>query len=189
MNVFWHVYLWNIGKNEYHLFWYTLYDKLLQDIFGINSNWTQSSEGHRLCYLRMFTTRRHAKNILAIYLNNNKAIQLQRWKSSKGIPLGYSIWFPHTHCRRFPHRESINFKWTSPLDTSTYNLYTLCNRFIRHVSQKGCELQMDLLKLSIHLKIAPIPWKTCNKSLTGDVKISNTLDHFLERSCSSKHRL
>ena len=37
------------------------------------------------------------------------------------------------------HRGSNNSKWISLLDTSTYDLYTLCDRSNQNVAHRGCE--------------------------------------------------
>ena len=47
-------------------------------------------------------------------------------------------------------RGSIDFKWNSPLDTFTWNVYTLCYKFNKYATQRENEFQMELLKGVLH---------------------------------------
>ena len=47
------------------------------------------------------------------------------------------------------HMGSINFKCISMLDTSSCNVHTLCGRLNIIVAQRGCELQMESLNMSV----------------------------------------
>ena len=43
-------------------------------------------------------------------------------------------------------------------------VYTLCDTLIQDVEQRGCEIQMELLNLSIHLEIILPMWETSGTS-------------------------
>ena len=68
---------------------------------------------------------------------------------------------------------STNFMWNSPLDTSTWNTYTLWDRF----TQMGYEFQIVLPNKLILLKLTHPLWKIDSKSSTGGVWISNGVAH------------
>ena len=58
-----------------------------------------------------------------------------------------------------------------------WNAYTLCNILKQNVAQRGCEFQMELLNMPIHLKITHPLKKTCSKSSTEGVCILNGASH------------
>ena len=65
------------------------------------------------------------------------------------------------HCNiNFSHR-SPNFKRNSPLDTSTWNMFTLCGRLNQFIAQRVCEFQIALPNKLTHLKITLPLWNTC----------------------------
>ena len=66
-----------------------------------------------------------------------------------------------------------NYKWTSSLDTSAWNMYTFCGRLNQNVAQREWECQMEFLNMLTYKKISPPLRETCSKSSTGGVWISN----------------
>ena len=70
-----------------------------------------------------------------------------------------------------------NYPW------EIYNLklctvYTVCGRFNQNVAQRVCDYQIEWLNMIIHLKTTLPLWKTCVKSYTWAVWISNGEAHF-----------
>ena len=94
--------------------------------------------------------------------NQNSCYVFLTWMRQRSI-LGKYIKNSHSHCEKISvnhfHRGSINIKCNSPLDTSAWNVYTLCGR--------GYEIQVKLQSLSVKLKVSLPLWKTLDKSSTG----------------------